>query len=64
LPAKSRAAHALGLGTTFVIGTLAIQAESTGGFSGASVLGFADGREIIITAHLIAEGIQRSDAPL
>jgi competence protein ComEC len=60
---RSWAAYALGLGTVFVIGALSIQAGRTDGSTGASVLEFADGREVSITAHVIAEGIQRGEAP-
>jgi len=57
------ASYALGLGTVFVIGALSIQAGNSSSSGEASVLEFADGSEVSITAHVIAEGIQRSDAP-
>lgn len=60
---RARAAYALGLGTVFVVEALSIQAGGNNSSSGVSVLEFTDGREVSITAHVIAEGTQRSDAP-
>jgi hypothetical protein len=60
---RSWAAYALGVGTVFIIGAHSIKAGRGDGSTEASVLEFADGREVRITAHVIAEGIQRGDAP-
>lgn len=60
---RAWAAYALGLGTVFVIGALAVQAGSGTGSISPNVLEFADGEEVIVTARVIAEGIQRSDSP-
>jgi competence protein ComEC len=60
---KVWSAYVLGLGTIFTIGALTIQAGRASGSSGASVIEFADGREVIVTAHVTSEGMQRSDSP-
>jgi competence protein ComEC len=57
------AAYTLGLGATFVIGALAVQADGGSNSSSPEVLQFADGRDVIVTAHVIAEGIHRHDGP-
>ncbi|MGA9042759.1 MAG: ComEC/Rec2 family competence protein [Terriglobales bacterium] len=60
---RAWAAYALGLGTTFVIGALAIQIGNVAGSGAPGALALTDGRDVIVTAHVTAEGIQRSDGP-
>jgi competence protein ComEC len=53
-------AFALGLGALFFTGALAIQASTTRGPSDDGALAFADGKEVIVTAHVTHEGEIRS----
>jgi len=47
---------ALALGTLFLIGAFSIQIRSGGNSPDLEILRFADGREVVINAHVIAEG--------
>ena len=53
-------AFALGLGALFFTGALAIQASTVRGPSDDGALAFADGKEVIVTAHVTHEGEIRS----
>jgi hypothetical protein len=53
---RHRAGFALGLGTVLVAGALIIQVRSPNNLNNASVLQFADGREVLVTAHVMSEG--------
>jgi len=53
---RPRAAFALGLSAFFVAGALTIQARSPADSYNPAVLAFADGREVVVTAHVIKEG--------
>jgi competence protein ComEC len=58
---RHRAAFALGLGTVFVAGALIIQVRSPNNLNNASLLHFADGRDVSVTAHVTAEGNLREE---
>ena len=47
---------ALALGTLFLIGAFSSQIRGGGNSPDLEILRFADGREVVITAHVIAEG--------
>jgi Domain of unknown function (DUF4131) len=49
-------AFALGLGALFFTGALAIQASTARGPSDDGALAFADGEEVVVTAHVTHEG--------
>lgn len=52
----ARAAFALGLSTLFVTGALTMQVRAPENRGDAEILAFADGRDLIVTAHVIREG--------
>jgi competence protein ComEC len=58
---RHRAGFALGLGTILVAGALIIQVRIPNNLNNASVLQFADGREVLVTAHVTAEGNLREE---
>ena len=53
---RTRAALALGLSVLFVTGALTMQVRAPENRGDAGILAFADGRDLIITAHVIREG--------
>ncbi len=57
---RPRAAFALGLAALFVAGALAIQIRPSN-TSDTGVLSFADGRDLLITAHVAKEGNLREE---
>ena len=57
------AAFALGLSALFVTGALMMQVRLPENHGDADVLAFADGRELIVTAHVIKEGNLREKTP-
>lgn len=60
---RRRAAFVLGLSALFVTGALMMQARLPENHGRADVLAFADGRELIVTAHVIKEGNLREKTP-
>jgi hypothetical protein len=58
---RSWASYVLGLGAIGVIGALVIQAGAAPNSTSQGFSALSDGREVIITAHVTAEGIQRSE---
>ena len=59
LPRRSYAAFALALSALFVTGAFMMQVRVPESAVGADVLTFADGREVIVTGHVVKEGILR-----
>ncbi|HEV2716671.1 MAG TPA: DUF4131 domain-containing protein, partial [Terriglobales bacterium] len=57
---RARAAFALGLASIFVTGALAIQVAHSGGTCGDNIVQFGND-EVLVTAHVIAEGNLRED---
>jgi competence protein ComEC len=53
---RAHAAFALGLSTLFVTGALMMQMRAAENYGNADVLAFADGRDLVITAHVTKEG--------
>ncbi len=53
---RAWAAFVLGLSALFVMGALMMQVRVPEQNSRAGALGFADGREVVVTAHVIKEG--------
>ena len=53
---RSYAAFALALSALFVTGALMMQVRVPANAGGADVLSFADGREVIVTGHVVKEG--------
>jgi len=53
---RSRAAFALGLSALFATGALTIQLRTPGGLNNRDVLSLADGRDVVVTAHVTREG--------
>jgi competence protein ComEC len=60
---RAIAAFALGLSSLFVTGALMMQVRVPEDHDAANVLAFADGREVIVTAHLTKEGNLRQKTP-
>jgi hypothetical protein len=58
---RPRAAFVLGLCAVFVAGALFIQVRTPNDSGSSGWLQFADGREVLITAHVVAEGVQREE---
>jgi competence protein ComEC len=56
---RAWAAFTLGLGAVFLTGALFIEVRTPGHSGSSGLLQFADGREVLITAHVTAEGILR-----
>ena len=57
LRSRAKSAFALGLAALFVTGAWVMQLRAPNNQDGASILAFADGREVIITAHVVKEGV-------
>src|SRR5690242_19515068 len=55
------AASALGLGTFVAAGIFSIQVRPSTDIGDSSIFQFTDGREVILTAHVIKEGINRPE---
>lgn len=55
---RAKAAFALGLATLYVTGAWMMQVRAPDDRDSAGVLPFADGRELIVTAHVVKEGTQ------
>ena len=53
---RSYASFALALSALFVTGALMMQVRVPASADGADVLSFADGREVIVTGHVVKEG--------
>ncbi len=53
---RAMLAKTLALGALFLMGALIIQIRSNGDSPNAEILRFDDGQEVLITAHVIAEG--------
>src|ERR1022692_4505287 len=60
---RTRAALALGLSALFVTGALTMQVRVPEKQGSAGVLAFADGRDVIVTAHVTKEGNLRKEGP-
>ena len=60
---RPRAAFALGLSALFVTGALMMQVRVPGNQDSRGVLAFADGRDVIVTAHVTKEGNLRERVP-
>ena len=60
---RARAAYALGLSAFFVTGALMMQVRTPGDRGSAAVLAFADGRDLVVTAHVTKEGNLRERSP-
>jgi len=58
---RARVAFSLGLATVFVAGALLIQVRSPNRLSDSGLLHFADGQEVLVTAHVTAEGNLREE---
>jgi competence protein ComEC len=58
---RAWAAFALGLGAVFVTGALFIQVRTPNDSDSSGLPQFAGGREVLITAHVTAEGILREE---
>ena len=54
---RAKFAFSLGLAALFVTGAWMMQVRAPDNQDSASVLPFADGREVIVTAHVVKEGI-------
>jgi len=55
-------AATLGIGTLVATGAFAIQVEPPADAGDIDILQFTDGSEVIVTAHIIKEGVARPDA--
>jgi competence protein ComEC len=51
-----RSAFVMGMASLFVLGALAIQVSAPDGAGDSQLLQFADGSEVVVTAHVIKEG--------
>lgn len=60
---RSRAAFALGLSALLATGALTIQLRGSGERSNLDVLPLADGRDVVVTAHVTREGNLRQRSP-
>jgi competence protein ComEC len=60
---RARAAFALGLSALFVTGTLMMQGRAPKNQDNTGVLTFADGRDVMVTAHVTKEGNLRARSP-
>ncbi len=58
---RSYASYALALCALFVTGALMLQVRVPERVGGADVLSFADGREVIVTGHVVKEGNLREE---
>jgi competence protein ComEC len=60
---RGRPAFIVGLGAIFFLGALMVQVHAPSDESSSGVLQFADGSEVIITAHVTKEGVSERDGP-
>jgi competence protein ComEC len=60
---RARVAFALGLSTLFVTGALMMQGRVPENYDSMDALTFADGRDVVVTAHVIKEGNLRDKGP-
>jgi len=60
---RARAAFALGLSALFVTGALMMQGRAPENYDNTGVLAFADGRDVIVTAHVTKEGNLQNKGP-
>ncbi len=58
---RARAAFMAGLATMFLLGALLVQVRVPSDESGSGLLQFADGTEVIVTAHVTKEGTPQED---
>jgi hypothetical protein len=56
-------AFILGLGALFLLGALMVQVRGRDDTGGSGLLRFADGTEVIVTAHVTKEGTPQEDGP-
>jgi hypothetical protein len=56
---RSTAAFALATATLFILGALVVELSPPSNLGDPSIYQFTDGRDLLITAHVIAEGIIR-----
>jgi competence protein ComEC len=59
---RAWAASALGLGTLIAAGAFCIQVRPPADIGDINILQFTDGREVVLTAHVIKEGIARPES--
>jgi competence protein ComEC len=59
---RARAALALGLSALFVLGALMMQVRVPDGHGSADILAYADGRDLVVTAHVTKEGNLRDQS--
>jgi hypothetical protein len=57
LRSRGKSAFALGLAALFVTGAWVMQVRAPINQDSPSILAFADGREVIVTAHVVKEGV-------
>ncbi len=60
---RGRPAFTLGLGALFISGALMIQVRGPDDASNSELLRFADGTEVMVTAHVTREGTPQEDGP-
>jgi competence protein ComEC len=60
---RARAAFALGLSALIVTGALMMQVRAPENRGSADVLAFADGRDVVVTAHVTKEGNLQDKSP-
>jgi competence protein ComEC len=58
---RARFPFALGLGTLFVLGALIVQVSGTDRSGDSRLLQFADGSEVVVTAHVTQEGTPQKE---
>ena len=58
---RARAAFMAGLATMFLLGALLVQVRVPSEDPGSGLLQFADGTEVIVTAHVTKEGMPQED---
>jgi competence protein ComEC len=57
LRSRAKSAFALGLAALFVTGAWVMQLRAPNNQDSTGILAFADGREVIVTAHVVKEGV-------
>jgi len=60
---RPRVAFLVGLAVMFFLGALLVQVRVPGDEPGPDLRQFADGNEVIVTAHVIKEGTPQEDSP-
>ncbi|HUJ94460.1 MAG TPA: ComEC/Rec2 family competence protein [Terriglobales bacterium] len=60
---RARSAFLISLGAVFFLGALTIQVRHPARPSDSAILQFSDGREVMVTAHVTAEGNIREQGP-